>query len=139
MFTLLFYAGVCALIAGTLTVVSTVFRPIHKKGDSKPWYAAIIFFVLCFAAPYVYTEGLTKMYGPKMKAAIEDAYNGSEIQGPMKFFRIIGYRPDKEATAIVIGSEREAWGGTDRPVVSIHLVKDGDGWKAESYKIVSCD
>src|SRR5579871_2991008 len=109
MFTLLFYTGVCAALAGIMTVVSTVFRPIHKKGDSKPWYAMFAFFVVIFAIPYVYTEGLTKLYGGKMKAAIVDAYDGSEIQGQMHYFRIIGYRPEKEATALVIGSEKESW------------------------------
>ncbi|MFI5384657.1 MAG: hypothetical protein ACHQ50_00905 [Fimbriimonadales bacterium] len=139
MFTLLFYAGVCAVIAGVLTVVSTVFRPIHKKGDSKPWYAMLTFFVIVFSIPYAYTEGLTGLYGNNMKAAIEDAYGGSDIQGPMHYFRIIGYRPDKEATALVIGSERESWGGTDRPILSVHLVKEGDKWTADTYEIVACD
>ena len=70
---------------------------------------------------------------------IQDAYDGSEITGPLQYFRLVGYRPEKEATALVIGSERESWGGTDRPVLSVHLVKEGDSWKAESYKIVSCE
>jgi hypothetical protein len=139
MFTLLAYAGGCAIIAGILTVLSTIFRPIHKKGDSKPWYAAFAFFVLVFSIPYAYTEGLTKMFGAKMQVAIRDAYDSSEIQGPMKYFRIIGYRPEKEATAFVIGSEKESWGGTDRPVLQVHLIKEGEGWKADSYKILSCD
>jgi len=138
MFTLLFYSAVCAAIAGVLTIISTVFRPIHKKGDSKPWYAMFFYFVFVFSIPYAYTEGLTGLYGSKMRAAIEDVYDGCEIQGPIHYFRIIGYRPDKEATALVIGSERESWGGTDRPILTMHLVKQGDAWKVDSYKIVSC-
>lgn len=138
MFTLLFYTIVCAALAGVLTVVSQIFRPIHKKGDSKPWYAWFFFFIIVFSLPYAYTEGLTKTYGAKMKDAIADAYDSSEIQGPMHYYRIIGYRPDKEATAIVIGSEKESWGGTDRPIVSVHLVKEGDAWKADSCTIVAC-
>ena len=139
MFTLLFYTCSCAVIAGILTVLSTVFRPIHKKGDSKPWCAAFLFFAVVFAVPYAYTEGLTKLYGSKMQSVIKETYDGSEIQGPMRYFRVIGYRPDKEATALVIGSEKESWGGTDRPVVSVHLVMEKGKWKADSYKIVSCD
>jgi hypothetical protein len=139
MFTLLAYAGACAIFAGILTVLSTVFRPIHKKGDSKPWYAMCAFFLVVFSIPYIYTEGLTKLYGSKMKAAIQETYDGSDIRGPIKYFRVIGYRPDKEATALVIGSEKESWGGTSRPVLSVHLVKEGDSWKADSYKIVSCE
>ena len=138
MFTLLFYSGVCALAAGFLTILTTVFKPIHKKGDSKPWYAMFGFFIVAFASPYLYTEGLTKLYGSKMKVAIEGVYDSSDIQGPMQYFRIIGYRPDKEATALVVGSEKEGWGGTDRPVLSVHLVDEKGCWKAESYKIVSC-
>lgn len=139
MFTMLFYAGVCAVVAGILTVLSTVFRPIHRKGDSKPWYTMFGYFLFVFAIPYIYTEGLTKIYGPKMQTAIKDAYDNCEITGPMQYFRIIGFRPDKEATALVIGSERESWGGTDRPIVTVHLVDEGGCWKADSYKIVSCD
>jgi hypothetical protein len=139
MFTLLFYTGVCLLVASILTVMSTVFRPIHKKGDSKPWYAFMAFFAFCFSLPYIYTEGLTKLYGQKMKVAITEAYDSCEIRGPMHYFRVIGFRPDKEAEALVIGSERESWGGTDRPILSVHLVKQGDSWVADSYKIVSCD
>ena len=139
MFTLLFYTGVCLAVAGILTILSTVFRPIHKKGESKPWYAMFVFFVVVFSLPYVYSEGLTKLYGAKMRSAVQEAYDGSDIQGPMRYFRVIGYRPEKEATALVIGSERESWGGTDRPILTVHLVKDGSGWKADSYRIVSCD
>lgn len=139
MFTLLFYSGVCAVVAGILTVMSTIFRPIHRKGDSKPWYAMFGFFIVAFAAPYIYTEGITKLYGSKMKSAIAEVYEGSEIRGPMKYFRVIGYRPDKEATAYVIGSEKESWGGTDRPVLQVHLVDEKGCWKVDSYKILSCD
>jgi hypothetical protein len=139
MFTLLFYTAVCAVIAGILTIVGTVFKPIHKKGESKPWFAAVAFFAVVFSIPYVYTEGLTKLYGDKMKTAIAGAYDDCEIRGPMHYFRVIGFRPDKEATALVIGSEKEAWGGTDRPVLSVHLVKEKNEWVADSYTIVSCD
>ena len=140
MFTLLFYSGVCAAIAGVLMVFVNLFKPIHKKGDSKPWLGAFVFFVLCFGAPYAYTEGLTKMYGKQMESAVKEVYNGSEIDGPMQYYRIIGYRPDKEATAYVVGMERESWGGSDRPVLCVHLVKDKkSGWSAESYKVLSSE
>ncbi len=139
MFTLLFYTCSCMIVAGILTIVSQLFRPIHRKGDSKPWYAMFFFFALVFVIPYAYTEGLTWMYGANMKSAIKDVYYSSEIDGPMRYFRIIGYRPDKEATALVVGLEREAWGGTDRPILSVHLVKEGDNWKADSYEIVCAE
>jgi hypothetical protein len=139
MFTLLFYTGVCAAIAGVLTLFSTVFKPIHKKGDSKPWLVLLGFFVFVFALPFIYTETLTKMIGPKVATAVKEVYDGSDIQGPMRYFRVIGYRPDKDASVLVVGSERESWGGTDRPVLSVHLVKEGSDWKADSYHIVSCE
>src|SRR5258706_12117600 len=109
MFTLLFYTIACAVVAGILTIISTIFRPIHKKGDSKPWYAFFFFTILVFSIPYAYTEGLTWMYGSTMKPAIKEAFDGSEIDGPMVYYRVIGYRPEKEATAIVVGLERESW------------------------------
>lgn len=139
MFTLLFYSGVCLVAAAILTVFGTIFKPIHRKGDSKPWFAMLGFFIVTFSIPYIYTEGLTRIYGSKMKAAISEAYAESEILGPMNYYRVIGYRPEKEATALVIGSEHESWGGNDRPVLSVHLIKKGDAWTADSYHIVSCE
>ncbi len=139
MFTLIVYTFGCGAIAAILTVLSQLFKPIHRKGDSKPWSLAFIFFVLCFIAPYGYVEVLTKMYGPKMKDAIQEAYESSPIDGPLQYFRVIGVKPDKEATAYVIGKETEGWGGTDRPVVCVHLVSSNGAWKADSYKVLSCE
>src|SRR5437870_944081 len=95
--------------------------------------------MVTFSIPYIYTEGLIRLYGKNMKTAIQEVYDGSEIQGPMRYFRVVGYRPEKEATALVVGSEKESWGGTDRPVLSVHLVKEKNNWKVDSYKIVSCE
>ena len=136
MFTIVIYAVGCGIIAAILTVFANLFKPIHKKGDSKPWIAMFTFFAIAFAAPYAYTEGLTHLYGDKMRSAVQDAFESTDVQGPMRYFRVIGYRPNKEASVYAVGLERESWGGTDRPIVSMHLVKDGEGWKADSYRIV---
>lgn len=139
MFTLLFYTCVCVIIAGIVTVVMNLFKPIHKKGESRPWLTWIVLFALCFSGPYAYTEILTKMHGKEMESAIKDAYADVDVDGPIQYYRIIGFRPEKEALVYVIGLEKVSWGGTDRPVVSVHLVYEKGCWVADHYKLIYSD
>ncbi len=139
MFTLLFYTCVCVIVSGILTVTINLFKPIHKKGESKPWLTWIFLFALCFSGPYAYTEGLTKTQGKALEPAIKEIYNSVDVTGPMQYYRIIGFRKDKEATVYIVGLERVSWGGTDRPIVSAHLVYEKGAWNADHYKIIYSD
>lgn len=138
MFGALFYAIGCFFVAGILTFISTMFRPIQDKGESRPWRAFIVWMILVLSAPYVYAEILTQTVGKSMTKAIKEGYDSVDINGPMQTSKVIWYTPHS-AKVIVIGLEKVSWGGTDRPIAVLNLKKDGLNWKVDSYRLVYSD
>jgi len=138
MFGALFYTIGCFFIAGILTFVSQMFRPIQDKGESRPWRAFIVWMVLVLSAPYVYAEVLTRTVGTSMVKAIKEGYDSVDIRGDMQTYKVIWYTPNT-AKVIVIGLEKVSWGGTDRPLAVLNLKKDGQTWKVDTYRLVYSD
>jgi hypothetical protein len=102
----------------------------------KPHRLVLFCLVLAMGGPFAYVEVLTQMVGdPLFEKAIKQAYNDSPIQGPMQYYKVTTYS-GTHATALVIGQEKQGWGGTDRPVIQVSLIKDGEKWKPESFKVV---
>lgn len=133
----IFYAIGCFAAAAVLSSLVVMMRPMTKRDDLKPWKTFIFMFILCLAAPFGYCEVLTKAYGKPMEPAIAHAYENSGINGAMRYFRITSFHKDT-AKALVVGSDKQDWGGQDSPVISVTLSKKEDGtWKAESFKVLS--
>ncbi|MBI3721833.1 MAG: hypothetical protein HY248_04695, partial [Fimbriimonas ginsengisoli] len=65
------YLVACFFAAVVLSTMLIVFRPMRSRDDSKPWKTFIFMYLLCLAAPYLYCEGLTRLYGKPMKEAID--------------------------------------------------------------------
>jgi hypothetical protein len=85
--------------------------------------------------PFVYTEGLTYLYGKKMQHAINVVYDDAPIAGPMQYFKVTSCHGDT-ASAYVIGKEH--YGGMDdRPILQVQLVKQDGEWKADTYHVIS--
>lgn len=139
MFGALFYSIGVFFIAGVFTFVSTMFRPIQDKGESRPWRAFIFWFIFVFSAPYMYAEVLTKFVVKGMEKPIKEAYEGVEIHGPMQFYRVIWYT-GKTAKVIAVGKEKQTWGGTDRPLAAFNMEKNEKGvWECKNYRLVYSD
>ncbi len=104
--------------------------------SDKPQRMVLICLVIAMGGPFAYVEVLTQAVGdPAMEHAIKACYHDSPIQGPMQYFKVTTYS-GTHATALVVGEERQGWGGTDRPVIQVSLSKDGEKWKADSFKVV---
>ncbi|MBC8064105.1 MAG: hypothetical protein H7Y17_04700 [Chlorobia bacterium] len=139
MFGALFYSIGCFFVAGALTFVSTMFRPIQDKGESRPWRAFVFWMIAVFSAPYAYAEILTRIVVKDLEKPVKEAYADVGIQGPMMFYRVIWYMGDT-AKVVVVGLERQTWGGTDRPLAALNMKKDAKGkWECLSYKLVYSD
>jgi hypothetical protein len=139
MFGALFYSIGCFFVAGIFTFISTMFRPIQDKGESRPWRAFIFWFVAVFSAPYAYAEVLTRFVAKDLEKPVKEAYTGVDINGPMMFYRVIWFT-GKEAKVIAVGKEKQTWGGTDRPLASFNMKKNAKGkWECESYRLVYSD
>jgi len=135
---LLFYSVGAFMLAGILTLFTTMFRPIQDKGESRPWRAFIVWLAVCVGGPYLFIEGMTKVQGKHMEHAIKEAYNSADIDGPLQYYKVEWVSGGK-AKAIAVGLEKQSWGGTDHPLMSINLVKKGDQWECDSYRLVYSD
>jgi hypothetical protein len=98
----------------------------------------ITFMVIAMVAPYLYVETISRMLHQQVKTAVEDAYEESKIGGPMLYYKVHFYWGDN-ARAYVIGHEKQSWGGYDRPIIDVKLVKGAKGWKAASYEFIQSD
>jgi hypothetical protein len=133
----IFYGLGCFVVAGVLTTIVMMTKPIHCRGDSKPWTTMLFLMFFVAALPYAYIEVLTKMYAAKMQKGVVRGFSSADVDGPLQYYKVVWYTKDS-AKAIAVGQEKEAWGGTDRPLVSVNLKHDSetDEWKCDSYRLV---
>lgn len=133
----IFYAIGCFFSAAVLATLLVVMKPMRSRDDAKPWKTFIGSFIFCLAAPFLYCEALTKAFGVPMADAVQKAYAESGINGPMRYYRVTSCNSDG-AKVLVVGTDKQNWGGTDSPVISVTLVKDTSGkWKADSYRVMT--
>ncbi len=130
------YVGVCLAIAGILTVIYALTRPISARGDMRTWRVLVLFLVVVGALPYLWCEALTKIYGKRMRAPVEKVIDELKINGGLRYFRVITCSGTK-ARVVAVGQDNEDWGGTEQPVVAINLSKHGTEWSADSYNVVN--
>jgi hypothetical protein len=132
----LLYITGCFVAASVLTTIYMVCQPVRAREDLKSWRVLLHLFIVSCAIPFAYVEGLTLYAGKDLEEAVTDAYEGTLVNGPMHYFKITSFRGG-EARAIVIGSDTEDWGMTDRPIISVRLVHGDEGWMAASYDVVN--
>ena len=135
MFGFIFYLGGCLVLAFMLAGLYVTLKPINNRDDMGAMRLGAMLFLAIAIAPYAYTEILTNLHGPTLDPAIKRAYEESELQGDMQYYKVVAINENK-ARAIAVGLETEAWGGTDRPIVAIKLEKAGDAWEATSYYVM---
>jgi hypothetical protein len=135
MFSLVLYVGGCLVVAAIVTLVHSMLRPIHSKGESKSWRVLFAVFVVCVSGPYCYVEVLTRSVGKPMKKAVEEGFADSGIRGDIEYYKVMSYSGDK-ARVIAVGLERQEWGGTDRPVIAMTLTKKGNDWEPQSFDVL---
>lgn len=134
MIPVLTYLFVCSVASVVLTLLWTLVRPMRTRHEVNAGRAFLVFFALTHAAPFAYVEVLTKLTGEGLYDAVVRGYEHGPVEGPMEYYRIISKR-GTHAKAIVVGTERNSWGGTDRPVLWLELDQTDGIWKTSSYKV----
>lgn len=135
---MLFYLGGCFLVSAVATFLYVITRPIEARDEMRSWRTWMVMYVLTFGGPYGYAEFLTRYYGEPMKDAVLDGLDLAGIQGDLKYYRLVKFG-DNKARAIVVSQEPADWGGTERPVVALNLIKGKSGWEVDTYKVVNSD
>jgi hypothetical protein len=115
-------------------IISLFFLGPTQQVD-KPHRIVIYSLIFTMSTPFVYCETLTKLFGDPMEHAVKQAFDDSPIEGTLDYYRLISYNSD-HATALVVGSEKQGWGGTDRPVMKVVLSQKDGHWVADSYSII---
>jgi hypothetical protein len=118
-----------------LAFVAGLFVMGPSQRLEKPYKLLMYSLVFTMTGPFVYCEALTKLFGEPMGHAVRACFNASPIEGSLDYYRVTKYNGD-EATALAIASEKEGWGGTDRPILQIQLSRKGTTWTADSYKVL---
>lgn len=135
MISLLVYLTGTVILAGLVSVLSTVFRPVKGRVDVKGGRAIFFWFLLIMAGPFVYVESLTKSHSPELEKAIREGFSDSPIDGDLLYYKIVRFQ-DKSATAYVIGQETEGVGFSDRPVLKLDLEFKGKHWEVADSKML---
>ncbi len=130
------YLGICLVVASVVTLLWVLWRPIRERDEMRSWRVLLFLFVCTSLAPYAWGEVLTRMYGKAMNGAVEQVIDELKINDGLRFYRVLTCWHEK-ARVIAVGQERANWGGTERPVIAISMVKTSKGWTADSYTIVN--
>lgn len=124
------------VIAAILTFVVAVARPIRQKDEFKSWRVFASMFIVCATIPYLYAEVKTRLLGEGMEFAIRDVIYGESDNGELVYYRVLGGNQES-ANVIAVAQETVGWGGRERPVFRIEMVRQGDDWVAVSYQVVN--
>ncbi len=135
MLSIIVYTGACVVAALLLSACWMLLSSMRSRHEMSSGRVILVAFILSAAAPYIYAEVLTRRVGPDIKDAVESCYGEIPLTGSIQYFRVVAY-DGKHARALVVGSEQEDWGGTDRPVASVRLEKRPDGWHAIDYTVL---
>ena len=125
-------------VAALLTCGYVLTRPIHIRDEMRSWRVLLLLFAVCFGGPYAYNEILTQMHGENVEKAVKAAYKETPFQGPILYYKVTSYRGDK-AKVLVVAEEKQDWGGTDHPMMTFTLEKNGKGWKTTAYKVLNSE
>ncbi len=137
---MIFYIMICAAAATVVTFFWVMTRPIRNKDEMRSWRVGIALLITSVLLPYVAIDAQTRIFGDKMKEAVQDAMDDAGIEGELLYFKVLLYQGER-ARVLAIGEEDTTWGGKDHPAVKMTLVKDKKKgkWSAESYNIVYSD
>lgn len=138
MFSYIAYAIVAFAVALVLTLLGVVVRPLKSRDEHRPGRTFLTLFVLALVLPYAVVEILTRTVGKEMKDAVENAYDQANFHGPFLYYKVL-FTTGSRAKALAVGEEKQDWGGMDRPVVDVSLVKKDGKWVCDSYRIVCSD
>ncbi|MCC7434842.1 MAG: hypothetical protein IT363_09170 [Methanoregulaceae archaeon] len=133
---LFFYIAGCVIASIILTFIYSMFRSVQSRDEYKSWRVMAIFFVLVLSAPYGYNEYLTRSAGPDLKEAVLEGLSDAGVNGTLAYYRVVKRTADS-CRIVAVMTEKQDWGGTERPVVAITAKKDAKGWHSDSYIVVN--
>ncbi len=125
-----------AFVSGIiLSMLIQLLRPMKNRLESNSPLVCLFCLLFTFTAPFAYVEILTKMKGNEIKDAVALGYQDMPIEGGLHYFRILSWSGDR-AKVLVVGEEKESWGGLDRPMATLILSRERQGWKTDNFNML---
>jgi len=138
MFGVILYIGACSAVAGAITFLWVITRPIHTRDEMRSWRVFGALMIIALSLPYGVFEALTGYVGKELDKGVEEAMMLEGIEGELRYYRVLWY-DGHTAYVTAVGSEPSSWGGEDRPVLRITLEKTPKGWTATYAKVIYSD
>jgi hypothetical protein len=135
MFGVIVFAGISFAVAVVVTMLYIMTRKFELRDEARPGRVFVIWLIIALVGPFLFEEALTRTVGKSMKTVVTDAYDSADFDGPMLYYKVTFYTGSK-AKVLAVGEEKQSWGGMDHPVVSMNLIRKGNKWKVDTYKVV---
>jgi hypothetical protein len=125
-----------ALVASVLLVgLFNALRPVKNQGEGSIWRPIIVFWIVVMAAPYVYAELNTRMYGDDFSEAVDEVIADIDINGGLEYYKVT-FHSSTSARVIAVAYDEQVY-GNDRPILSIALTNGENGWQVDDYRFIS--
>ncbi len=132
------YLLACFFVGVLLTVGVAMFRPIRQNDEFKSWRYMLAFFAVVAALPYVWVEFLTKKHAADVSKAVKVAIQDAEVDGKLDYYKVTSFNEkENKAKVIAVSNEKSEFGNMERTVMTINIVRDEDGWRADEYAFVN--
>lgn len=126
----------CLVVAGVLTIITSLFRKVENNDGFKSWRKMGFFGVVVAVLPYTYHAYLTNNYGAGMDKPVEKALKSAGVTGSLAYYKVTG-ATDTTAELLVVAKEKTTLNAGESCVMSMNLVKDArKGWKVQEYKFI---
>jgi len=136
---------VYGLTGGFAGVIFAFVVAMFKVGPGKPEFPffkwAAVSVILVLSAPFGFVEFNTRQYRAEFDKQIDQWYlntdyiSDSGAGSGIDYWKVL-LKTDRKAIVLVIGKEKESWGGFDRPIVRLNWLKDGKGkWQIDSDRV----
>ncbi len=126
----------CLAIGGVLTLVVAMMRSVKSHDNFRSWRWLMAFSVLAAAAPYLYAEGMTQLYGQDMQTAVEKTLKSAKVKGKLSHFKILR-KSDGAAEVIIVAKEKTTMSNSESCVMKATLKRDPKkGWLPDEYEFI---
>ena len=134
-----------ALSGGFAGVILSFVIAMFRVGPGKPDFPFIrctaITVAIMLATPFAFIEFNTRQYRSEFAQQMDDWYLNSDyisdtgVGSGMDYWKVLLRTKDK-AIVLVVGKEKESWGGFDRPIIRLNFKKNDKGkWQVDNDRV----
>lgn len=138
MFSMIAYALTALAVAIVVTLLALLLTPMRRKDEARPGMTFGLSLFLLGAAPFVFCEVQTAVWGKALESVAEEGYYEAGLGGELAYHKVVLFQGNM-ATLLVVGREPSDWGGEDRSSAWVYAKKEGNVWVLDHAKAITSD